>query len=71
MFKDDVTTRFQTKNKWNIDGLPKSIILDNAKEFVSPHLNEFLDRHNIIKRFNPVKTPNYKPYVRTVDSLYK
>lgn len=48
---------------WPICGIPKRIIIDNAMEFRGHSFMNFYQQKNIEVIFNPVKTPNFKPYV--------
>ena len=61
--KEECTAKFNTKNSWPIHGLPKSILLDNAKEFRSSGLARFCMLYAITMEFCPVKKPETKPHV--------
>lgn len=64
--KDDLTKEFGTINKWDIFGLPKTILVDNAMEFRGTALGKFCELYNVVMRANPVKRPDLKPYVERV-----
>ncbi|MDI6714004.1 MAG: Mu transposase C-terminal domain-containing protein [Thermodesulfovibrio sp.] len=51
--------------EWPIFGLPKGIILhtDNAKEFKSKELENFLTLYGIHQEFRPKKTPHYGGHI--------
>ncbi|NMC06688.1 MAG: transposase [Candidatus Lokiarchaeota archaeon] len=61
--KDEITKKFGTRNIWPIRGLPKSILLDNAKEFRSGGFFNFCKLYAIEMVFCPVKKPDTKPHV--------
>lgn len=64
--KDDLTNEFRTIHKWNIFGLPKTILVDNAMEFRGTALAKFCELYDIVLRANPVMRPDLKPYVERV-----
>jgi putative transposase len=64
--KDDLTECFKTVNLWPICGIPKRILLDNAKEFRSGGLFNFCKLYDIEMIFNPPKKPDTKPHVERV-----
>ena len=64
--KEELTKRFKTTNVWPICGIPKKILLDNAKEFRSGGLFNFCMLYDIEMIFNPVKKPDTKPHVERV-----
>ena len=64
--KDELTKDYKTANPWPICGIPKRILLDNAKEFRSGGLFNFCKLYDIEMIFNPVKKPDTKPYVERV-----
>lgn len=64
--KDKITDYFKTDNKWLIQGLPKNILIDNAKEFRSRAFFNFCKRYGITQKFNPVHRPDLKPHVERV-----
>ena len=64
--KDNLTNRFETDNTWSIFGLPKRILLDNAKEFRSSGLFNFCKLYDMEMIFCPPKKPDTKPHVERV-----
>jgi len=64
--KDELTKRFKTANSWPICGIPKRILLDNAKEFKSGGLFNFCKLYDIEMIFNPPKRPEFKPHVERI-----
>ncbi len=64
--KDEILKKFKIKNEWNISGIPKNILLDNAKEFRSQAFFNFCKQYRIKMRFNPVKKPDLKPHVERI-----
>lgn len=50
---------FGVPEEWPMHGLPKEIVVDNAKEFISPTFRRGCDEHNIILSTRPIGAPHY------------
>ncbi|WP_022670408.1 Mu transposase C-terminal domain-containing protein [Hippea alviniae] len=61
--KDTLLKNLGIDDKWEIWGLPKSIHVDNAKEFRSSYLESFCNEYGISINYRPRKTPHYGGHV--------
>ena len=72
--KDAYLERLGIKGKWNIWGLPKSLIIhmDNAAEFRGNDLKRFCEEYNINAEFRPRGAPYYGGHIeRFIGTLNK
>lgn len=58
--KPDARTLYETANLWPVYGLPETLIVDNAKEFIGRDLDDACGQLGIILERMPVRTPWFK-----------
>jgi putative transposase len=61
--KPDICELYGTVNGWPVYGLPETLVIDNAKEFIGRDLEEACAQLGIILERMPVKTPWFKAAV--------
>nr|MDO8118324.1 Mu transposase C-terminal domain-containing protein [Candidatus Sigynarchaeota archaeon] len=73
--KDDITKRYGTTNDWPMHGIPKTIVMDNGREFKSGGFFNFCKLYGIEMVFCPAKQPGAKPHIerffRTLDQTIR
>lgn len=68
--KEAITTKYHTKSKWPVWGIPKMIHMDNAKEFRGTGIERVCDEYGISVVWRPVKRPNFGAHIeRLVKTL--
>jgi putative transposase len=58
--KADARTLFGTQHPWSAFGLPETLVIDNAKEFIGRDLDDACGQLGIILERMPVRTPWFK-----------
>ncbi|MHA1679928.1 MAG: Mu transposase C-terminal domain-containing protein [Promethearchaeota archaeon] len=63
--KEKLLKKHNLKKPWKIHGYPKTVVVDNGKQYRSPIFKDFLDanKRTITAIWNPPKCPEKKPHV--------
>jgi putative transposase len=58
--KENAREKYSTENEWIAYGIPSTLVIDNAKEFIGQDLQDACLLLGIVLQQTPVKTPHFK-----------